>query len=233
MSADLRLEPLHPARKAVVLLFLCAGAWYLLWRAGSLNPEAPVFSWALYLAEIYGFLGAMAHFYMNWSLTDRRAPAPEPSLSVDVFIPTYNEPVELVRRTVLAAVALRGSHTTWVLDDGDRPEMAAMARELGAEYLARKDNLGAKAGNLNHALARSRGDLPADPRARVRSRHLYPRRRSRNRRDRLHRARRALRRGHDRSRLGSGLHAAGGSSSLRGQTPQALIRGRAFRVLDG
>jgi cellulose synthase (UDP-forming) len=47
---------------------------------------------------------------------------------------------------------MRVDHETWVLDDGDRPEVARLANELGARYLARPTHEHAKAGNLNHAL---------------------------------------------------------------------------------
>src|SRR5215207_9263972 len=72
---------------------------------------------------------------------------------VDVLIPTYNEPVEVVEPTVAAAMRLAAARVrVAVLDDGDRPEMAAMAARCGARYVRRSDHGGAKAGNLNHAL---------------------------------------------------------------------------------
>jgi cellulose synthase (UDP-forming) len=98
---------------------------------------------------------------MCWRLSVRSAPAPCEGLSVDVFVPTYNESVELVRKTLLAAQAMDYAHTTWLLDDGRRPEMKALAEQLGCRYLARADNAHAKAGNLNHALAQSRAELVA------------------------------------------------------------------------
>jgi cellulose synthase (UDP-forming) len=80
---------------------------------------------------------------------------------VDVFIPTYNEDIEMVRRTALAARAMEYPHRTWILDDGNRPAMRAMAESLGVRYLAREDNVDAKAGNLNHALPHSDADFIA------------------------------------------------------------------------
>lgn len=80
-------------------------------------------------------------------------------ISVDVFITTYGEPIDVIRRTVAAALAIRGEHRTWILDDGKSAEVARLAEELGAGYLVRPDNRGAKAGNINHALARTDGDF--------------------------------------------------------------------------
>jgi len=77
---------------------------------------------------------------------------------VDVFITTYGEPVEVIRRTVAAALAIRGRHLTWVLDDGRSDEVRALAAELGARYVRRLSSGGAKAGNVNHALSLSKGD---------------------------------------------------------------------------
>ena len=50
-------------------------------------------------------------------------------------------------------------HTTYLLDDGDRPEMAELAERLGARHLTRPDHAHAKAGNVNHALEVTSGDL--------------------------------------------------------------------------
>ena len=72
--------------------------------------------------------------------------------SVAVLIPTYNEGPEILVPTIAAAVALEPAHETWVLDDGERPEIAELAASLGARYLARPTHEHAKAGNVNHAL---------------------------------------------------------------------------------
>ncbi|QNE46508.1 glycosyltransferase [Glaciihabitans sp. INWT7] len=92
-------------------------------------------------------------------------------VSVDVFITTYGEPLEVIRETVTAALAIRGSHVTWVLDDGRSDEVRDLAESLGARYVRRLTSGGAKAGNINHALAISSGqffaifdaDFVADP----------------------------------------------------------------------
>lgn len=154
-------EPLEGPRRVLVGVFLLASLWYLHWRLGTFNPDAPVFSRVIYAAEVFGFVTALLHIFMCWRLSVRRTAPARIERSVDVFVPTYNESVELVRKTLLAAVAMDGRHTTWLLDDGRRPEMAALARELGCRYLARADNTHAKAGNLNHALAHSDGELVA------------------------------------------------------------------------
>jgi cellulose synthase (UDP-forming) len=84
--------------------------------------------------------------------------------SVDVYIPSYSEPLEVVRPGVLAALALdwpADKLRVYLLDDGRRPEFRAFAEQVGAHYLQRADNRHAKAGNLNNALAHSDGEFIA------------------------------------------------------------------------
>jgi len=151
-AAPMQTEGLSIAQQALALLFVAVGIWYLAWRPDSFNPEAPIFSRVIYGAEIFGFACALLYLMMCWRLT-RRTPLPVPAgLKVAVFVPTINEPVDMVRRTLLAAVRMNYAHETWLLDDGNRPEMRALADDLGCRYLARPENAHAKAGNLNNAL---------------------------------------------------------------------------------
>lgn len=78
---------------------------------------------------------------------------------VEVFITTYGEPVETVRKTLTAALALQGRHRTWLLDDGHSDEMRTLAGQLGARYVRRLSSGGAKAGNVNHALTLAKGEF--------------------------------------------------------------------------
>ncbi len=77
----------------------------------------------------------------------------------DVFITTYGEDVNVIRKTVTAALQMRGRHITWILDDGDDDEVRDLAEELGARYVRRLSSGGAKAGNVNHALSLSNGEF--------------------------------------------------------------------------
>jgi cellulose synthase (UDP-forming) len=154
-------ESLSPGRQLVAGAFIVCSIWYLSWRATTLNPDAYFFSWMVYGAELFGFLSVLLHLFMIWRLSDRQSPPVLTGKMVDVFIPTINEPEALVRQTLLAALHLDYPHETWLLDDGNRPEMGQLAQELGAHYLARDNNHHAKAGNLNHALAHSSGEFIA------------------------------------------------------------------------
>lgn len=155
------LESMGLAARLLVAAYVVLAIIYLGWRATTLNPEAPIFSRVVYGAELFGFATTLLHFFMVWRLTVRVSPAPHPGMTVDVFIPTYNEPLEIVRRTLLAARNIDYPHGTWLLDDGNRPEMAALAAQMGVRYVARTDNTHAKAGNLNNALRLSRAEFVA------------------------------------------------------------------------
>jgi cellulose synthase (UDP-forming) len=79
---------------------------------------------------------------------------------VDIFIVTYNERVEIVKRTIAGALNIRyPNKKIYLCDDGRRREMMLLADSMGCEYITRPDNKFAKAGNLNNALATGEGDF--------------------------------------------------------------------------
>lgn len=146
------------------MIALLLSALYLTWRtAFTLNMEAWWLSLPLLVLEMHAVAGLALFTFSLWDLDGAQPAAVVDGTSqrVAVLIPTYNEPAEVVLPTIAAAVALQPAHETWVLDDGDRPEIAELAQALGASYLARGDNRDAKAGNLNHALATIDADLVA------------------------------------------------------------------------
>ncbi|MFN3865448.1 MAG: glycosyltransferase [Demequina sp.] len=80
-------------------------------------------------------------------------------VGVDVFITTYGEEPEVIRRTVRAAIDMRVRHVTWVLDDGHSDAVQRIAAQEGARYVRRLTSGGAKAGNINHALTLAKGEF--------------------------------------------------------------------------
>jgi len=149
---------------AVSTLFL--GLYYFSFRyTRSINWEAPWFALPLLAAETYSFIGTLLFVMTLWKPTFRRQPPPLPEgRTVDVFITTYNEPLDLVRLTVEAALRIRYPHRTYVLDDGDRPEFRALCATLGVGYITRGPEWEgkprhAKAGNVNNALLRTSGEF--------------------------------------------------------------------------
>jgi cellulose synthase (UDP-forming) len=151
----------HPALlRSLAIMALLWGVGYLTWRIGwSGEGASPVAFGMLLVTEIYGLwaLGTLAWF--SWSRPPAVRPPTTPGRSVDVYVCTYNEPTEVVAATLAGCRALGYPHTTYVLDDGKRPEMEELAELAGARYLTRPDNSYAKAGNINAALPRTEGEL--------------------------------------------------------------------------
>ncbi len=145
------------------LFALCALVWgvgYLIWRFGWSGEGAnPVLFAMLLLTEVYGLwaLGTLAWY--SWSRPPAVRPPVTPGREVDVYVCTYDEPLEVVAATLAGCRALTYPHTTYLLDDGRRPEMEELAHTAGAVYLTRPDNSHAKAGNINAALERTEGEL--------------------------------------------------------------------------
>ncbi|MDE1154211.1 MAG: UDP-forming cellulose synthase catalytic subunit [Acidobacteriaceae bacterium] len=112
-------------------------------------------------AEAYAFAILVLGFLQTiWPL--RRTPVPLPDdpdewPSVDLLIPTYNEPLSVVRYTALASLNIdwpADKLNVYILDDGKREEFRSFCEEAGIGYMTRDDNKHAKAGNINRALKR-------------------------------------------------------------------------------
>lgn len=156
------------------------GIYYIYWRwRYSMNWEAAWFSVPLILAESFAFLSTILIIFNYWGNKDSKHKPPVQLLSeiqpgvkthedrpvkIDVFIATYNEDEELVRYSIRDAKAMTYPYAdvqvkVYVLDDGRREKMKAVAAEEGVYYLDRKDNIGYKAGNLKNAIEKTDGDL--------------------------------------------------------------------------
>jgi cellulose synthase (UDP-forming) len=142
--------------------------WQGLTSSGHLHQWNTAFVLLLVGAEFYAFITLFLGYFQTLRPL-RRRPVPLPQddrrwPTVDVFIPTYNESLSVVRPTVLAALAMdypADKMKVYVLDDGRRQEFREFAASVGAGYITRNDNHHAKAGNINHALRLTRGELVA------------------------------------------------------------------------
>ena len=163
---------------------------YFIWRTlYTINTEDPVnftASFLLYLAELYGIIVYTLGVFISMKPLNRKIiPLPDDVSklpTVDIFIPTYNEPPEIVKITALAAANMDypdDKFKVYILDDGGTdqklndpdPEKRKANRKRAEElrkiaeeipnvyYLTRKRNLHAKAGNINEALKKTNGDL--------------------------------------------------------------------------
>src|SRR5579859_642528 len=148
--------------RSVALIALFYTIYYLYWRLfDSLNMDALWFSLSLLVVEVHGAINATLFLFMSWDLRPIAYTAPPQGRTVDIFIPTYNEDLSILRMTILGALNVSYPHETWVLDDGRRPELCQLCQTMGVHYLTRPDNTYHKAGNINAALTQTSGEFIA------------------------------------------------------------------------
>ncbi len=161
------------ARITLMVLFVISvtiSGRYLWWRCTStIRADGGIelfFSLMLLAAEIYAFIVmVLGYFQVCWVLD--RTPKPLPQNrdtwpTVDIFIPTYNESLEVIKPTVFAALNLdwpQEKLRVHLLDDGSRDAFAVFAQSVGVNYIKRKEHNHAKAGNINHALGLTDGEF--------------------------------------------------------------------------
>ena len=157
---------------------LVVGAWYIHWRwTASLNYDAIWFAYPLVIAETLAYIGLILFTFNLWKTKDVE-PGEPPShlhqvtkgmasidrvISVDVYFPSYDEEPELVKLSLADAKKIKYPHditiNIYLLDDGRRPAMKALAEEMGVHYITRENNIGFKAGNLRNAMEQTSGDF--------------------------------------------------------------------------
>ncbi|MEB3288886.1 MAG: UDP-forming cellulose synthase catalytic subunit [Leptolyngbya sp.] len=170
---DRTSEHLH---LVLVWLSMVVSLRYLYYRTfNTLNFDGwlnAIFSLMLYGAELYAIGTLVLAYFQTLKLKHRRSVSMDAVPldqwpPVDVYIPTYNEDIEIVRKTALAALAIdypADKKRVYVLDDGRkyperRAKLGEMCEDIGCELLTRSNNDHAKAGNINHALTLTPGDL--------------------------------------------------------------------------
>ena len=148
------------------LLNMFCSVIYLCWRIfftipfeyGIISIVAGI---SLLIVEALGMVEAFIH-YANMSYVHGYdlPQVPEDMFpDVDIFIATYSEEPKLLYKTINGCKHMyypdKSKVHIYLCDDNRRPEMRALAAQMGVNYLDRPDNKGAKAGNLNNALAHS------------------------------------------------------------------------------
>lgn len=154
-------KPLLVLNAALALLYFIVLALFF--------PMGNAILFALLIAgEIFHLWQVFTFLYTVWDTSDPPPPDTSYAPSVDVFIPVAGEPVELVAQTVAAARAMDyPDFKVFILNDGfvakkeNWAEMETLAQRLGVECITRTQPGGAKAGNINNALARTNGAIVA------------------------------------------------------------------------
>jgi len=154
----------------LVVLSLTVSCRYIWWRyTSTLNWDDPVSlvcGLVLLFAETYAWIVlVLGYFQVIWPLNRQPVPLPKDmSLwpSVDIFVPTYNEDLNVVKNTIYASLGIdwpKDKLKVWILDDGGREEFRQFAKQVGVEYIARTTHEHAKAGNINNALKYAKGEF--------------------------------------------------------------------------
>ncbi len=156
-------------RKGIMGLYIIFQIVYLIWRLTYTIPTSSTgdtfFGSLLLLTELLSFTQTAVFILLFWS---KEKPKTAPLFTddfipeVDIFIATYNEDSELLEQTILSAKLVdypENKRTIYLCDDGHRSEIKILAQKWDINYLSRKDNKGAKAGNLNYAMVNSNGDF--------------------------------------------------------------------------
>jgi cellulose synthase (UDP-forming) len=155
-------------RQVILALTLLLYVRYLVWRGlYTLNTD----SWAglgvsavVLLAEAYGLVQLMFFTFQAWRPVERQSPPIKTYRTVDLLVTVVNEPLDILRRTLVGCTGQDyppDKYHVYVLDDGDRQDVRDLAGSMGCHYIARKGREHAKAGNLNHALGQTCGELIA------------------------------------------------------------------------
>ncbi|MBQ9424840.1 MAG: cellulase family glycosylhydrolase [Erysipelotrichaceae bacterium] len=150
---------------AVIFVSITVTIDYFIWRILYSIPKNNIFgiiaNLILLFFEVTGFIETLIHYAGMLSRRKHELPriADEEYPDVDIFIATYNEDEELLRRTINGCTHLKYPDFSkvhiWVCDDNRRPSMKKLAKKMGVGYFDRENNEGAKAGNLNRAMERT------------------------------------------------------------------------------
>jgi len=153
-----------PARIGASVICTFATLRYLYWRilfSQPLHQNSVQSLWSrMFLTiEVCTLISAiLVYFFMSRTLSrsaeaDAHENSPLWGAPVDVFIATYNEPADVIERTMVGAMAIdHDDLRVWILDDGNRSWVRELAESLGVRYVARIKGKHAKAGNVNNGV---------------------------------------------------------------------------------
>ncbi|NCA92788.1 glycosyltransferase [bacterium] len=135
---------------------------YIVWRAVFSLPYILsvdiIFAILLLLFEVLAFIQSLTLrmlFHKNKGISLEKDTDFKELPTVDVIVSAYNEPVEIIKRTLISCLGIEYPNkkiNIYIGDDGHREEIKALAEELGVNYITREKNTHAKAGNLNNVL---------------------------------------------------------------------------------
>ena len=157
-------------RRILIIISSLITITYIVWRFTTV-PTNSILSFILGAILLISELIGVSQFFIFEYLFTKNYKIKRKTLAnfdedkipaVDVLICTYNEPLKLVEKTMLAALQMnyiKGKLKVHVCDDGRRSLLKELCNKYGIDYITREGNEGAKAGNINNALKFINGDL--------------------------------------------------------------------------
>lgn len=164
----MRIETIR--NKALITGTVVTSIIYLIWRIFFTIPFgegiiALISGMYLLIVEIVGMLEEVVHYNNMTNIEYPMIPKADFSEfpDVDIFIATYNEPVELLYKTINGCINMEYPDENkvhiYICDDSNRIEMKKLAEEMNINYITRTERKDAKAGNFNNALAKTDSPL--------------------------------------------------------------------------
>ena len=98
------------SKKTINFLVILTGLYliyYMIWRiTKTINYSALLFSLILLAAELYGVVNYFLFAFMTKNIEKEERISPPEGLSVDIFIPTYNEDLEVLEATLIGCLKI-------------------------------------------------------------------------------------------------------------------------------
>src|SRR5699024_9357161 len=158
-------------RKYLIYTTAFISCAYILWRITTIPVNKGFISFilgiVLFLAELIkliSFIDFIFLFTRKYELKKKTLEDYDFGQipSIDVLICTYNEPLNVLQKTIAACTNLEytlDKINIYVCDDGKRDILKQLCSKYQVNYITRNNNEGAKAGNINNALKQTNGDL--------------------------------------------------------------------------
>eukprot|EP00831_Metopus_contortus_P000265 TRINITY_DN10099_c0_g1_i10.p1 TRINITY_DN10099_c0_g1~~TRINITY_DN10099_c0_g1_i10.p1 ORF type:complete len:651 (-),score=73.71 TRINITY_DN10099_c0_g1_i10:1495-3447(-) len=168
-----RLSKMKDRHRAVVTSFAAImGLRYLCWRLCVTvipftgTPLERFWVYTVFIVEVLAFIEICIFLLIMSRINSRHKEADiyreqqEYFPSVDILIPTYNEGLDVLEKTIVGAMHIDyPDFKVYVLDDGKRPWLKDFCEQHKVGYITREDNAHAKAGNINNGLRHCHGEL--------------------------------------------------------------------------
>lgn len=159
----MKWQRLQNKRKWIIIYILFTSI-YIIWRLFFTLPTSYgllslILGSILLIVEMMGTFDFFLHFIGITKLVVPMKPILNKDCEyphVDVFIATYNEPEDILYKTIIGCKNMdypdKDKVHIYILDDGKRGSIKQLCEENSIGYITRDNNEHAKAGNINNAL---------------------------------------------------------------------------------